>query len=305
MVLGILILLGLSFWGAYAVTEPTLLQPGFDGSYTYTLLFETTYWLIPLAIILGVLARSLIAGRREAVVENGKILRHDDVAFFEHWTNTLGGITLIVSGILLGFLFVPRFVQTQRAIGFALNAHFVGAFFLIFVVSFYLTDTFLTGRIKTHIPDFKRDFPKAMAHFLSWFGRAPKPKEGKFLSSENFSFLLWLLFGGLLIITGALKASAYVWEISASVLSPATMVHDVAALLFMLLLVVHVITGTILPESWGVAKAMLTDGYVSEKYAKEHHQLWYEEIIKGEKDTQTKSAAVTQKTVTQPSKSKL
>ena len=56
----------------------------------------------------------------------GQVTRHGDGAVFKHWGTALGIFTLIVSGILLGFLFFPHLVNAPDTAAFALNMHFVG-----------------------------------------------------------------------------------------------------------------------------------------------------------------------------------
>jgi formate dehydrogenase subunit gamma len=58
----------------------------------------------------------------------------------------------------------------------------------------------------------------------------------------------------------------------------AHMVHAVATLLMMAMFMAHIYMGSIGME--GAYKAMRT-GYVDETWAKEHHELWYDDIQAG------------------------
>jgi formate dehydrogenase subunit gamma len=58
----------------------------------------------------------------------------------------------------------------------------------------------------------------------------------------------------------------------------AQMIHAVAAFWMMALILGHIYMGTIGVR--GALKAMKT-GYVSDEWAKEHHDLWYEDIKAG------------------------
>jgi formate dehydrogenase subunit gamma len=60
----------------------------------------------------------------------------------------------------------------------------------------------------------------------------------------------------------------------------AHIVHAVGALLFVLAAFGHIYMGTIGTEG---AYAAMKTGYVDETWAKEHHQLWYEEVKAGKR----------------------
>ena len=77
------------------------------------LLFNSGAWAILLAPFVGVFAGALTK-RVDPHVEGEKVLRHDGAAILEHWTHGLGTAALLVTGILLGFLFVPRLALGPR-----------------------------------------------------------------------------------------------------------------------------------------------------------------------------------------------
>jgi formate dehydrogenase subunit gamma len=58
----------------------------------------------------------------------------------------------------------------------------------------------------------------------------------------------------------------------------ANMVHGVATVLMMAMFIGHIYMGTIGMQ--GAYKAM-REGYVDETWAKEHHELWYNDIQAG------------------------
>ena len=58
----------------------------------------------------------------------------------------------------------------------------------------------------------------------------------------------------------------------------AHMVHAVATLCMMAMIMGHIYIGTL--GMTGAYKAMRT-GYVDETWAKEHHELWYDDIVAG------------------------
>ena len=56
------------------------------------------------------------------------------------------------------------------------------------------------------------------------------------------------------------------------------MVHSIAAALILVVFAVHIYVGTV--GIRGSYRAM-RDGWVDEAWAKEHHQLWYEDVKSG------------------------
>jgi formate dehydrogenase subunit gamma len=242
---------------------------------TNQLLFNKAAWAIPIVVILGILAGATI--RREGTkIVNGKVLRHGWGTSFIHWTFALSGVALIVTGIYVGFLFIPRLVDDPQAVAHMYNLHFVGALFFLFGISAHVTDMYVTSRFKEHMPE-SSDVGDAVAHYTSMLGIGTKPSEGKYPASEKVSYPLWLVFIGLAVITGAIKACAHVWDIPSGVMGVTTFIHDIAALAIIALLIVHVILGAIVPWSWQLLRSMIT-GYASEGYIKKTHPKWYEEI---------------------------
>ena len=66
------------------------------------------------------------------------------------------------------------------------------------------------------------------------------------------------------------------------------MVHAVATLLMMAMFIGHIYIGTL--GMSGAYQAMRT-GYVDEAWAKEHHELWYDDIAAGKIPAQRSAAA--------------
>jgi formate dehydrogenase subunit gamma len=143
-------------------------------------------------------------------------------------------------------------------------------------MSAHITDGYVTGKIKEHMPESK-DFGDAIAHYTSKVGIGAHPREGKYLASERLSYLLWLVFIGLVVLTGFFKAAAHIWNIPGEIMGAATFIHDLSALGMVALLVFHVLLGALVPWSWQLLRSMVT-GYVSEKYVEKHHPLWHEEL---------------------------
>jgi formate dehydrogenase subunit gamma len=247
----------------------------FSQSGTKELLFNTAAWLFPLAVFGGIFVGATIR-REESKIVSGKVLRHGWGTSFYHWSFALSGVALIVTGIYVGFLFIPRLVSDPQAVALMYNLHFMGALVFLFGISAHITDGYVTGKFKEHLPE-SGDVGDAVAHYASKLGVGRKPREGKYLASEKLSYPMWLVFIGLVVLTGFIKVSAHIWNIPSGVMGVTTYIHDLAALAIIALLIVHVVLGALVPWSWQLLRSMLT-GYVSRGYAEDHHPEWYEEL---------------------------
>jgi formate dehydrogenase subunit gamma len=91
-----------------------------------------------------------------------------------------------------------------------------------------------------------------------------------------------LFWGGVFVLGLLVVASGLVLDMvlpfliyERSSMQIAHMIHAVAALLMLGMFIGHIYMGTIGTE--GAYRAMRT-GYVDETWAKEHHELWYNDI---------------------------
>jgi formate dehydrogenase subunit gamma len=56
-------------------------------------------------------------------------------------------------------------------------------------------------------------------------------------------------------------------------------IHAVTAVLYVAMMLGHIYLGSVGVE--GAYECMRTDGKVDEQWAKEHHEHWYNEVVKG------------------------
>jgi formate dehydrogenase subunit gamma len=85
---------------------------------------------------------------------------------------------------------------------------------------------------------------------------------------------------GLIVSASGLVLDFPNFDQTRNTMQVANIVHGVGALLFVLASFGHIYMGTIGTE--GAYQAMKT-GMVDETWAKEHHQLWYEEVKAGKR----------------------
>jgi formate dehydrogenase subunit gamma len=195
-----------------------------------------------------------------------------------HWCMGISFVVLGISGLVMLFgkhVLLPVIGYTLFAWLTALskNLHnFVGPFFIVSTVIF--------------VALFARDnLPRA--YDIQWFGRAwgyvtgrDHPPSGKFNGGEKIWF--WSGVVGLSIVVSVSGVILLFpnFDQTRAVMQQAWIWHAVAAVLFMCMSFGHIYLGTL--GVAGAYQAMRT-GYVDEVWAKEHHEIWYNEVKSGQR----------------------
>ena len=239
-------------------------------------------WIIPyggafLLVVLGAIA--IFYWRKGAIRVHGKptgveIERFTPLERSAHWANAIAFVVLAVSGVTMAFgkFFIQPFIGDMLfgwlAYGLKTAHNFAGP---LFAVS--LTIVFITF-VKDNLPQ-RGD--------LVWLLKGGGMLGGSEIPSHRFNagekVIFWAgVFGlGLLVVASGLvldKVLPFLLYERAS-MQIAHMIHAVAAVLMLGMFIGHIYMGTIGTE--GAYKAMKT-GYVDETWAKEHHELWYNDI---------------------------
>jgi formate dehydrogenase subunit gamma len=242
-------------------------------------------WIIPygaavMLIVLGAIA--IFYWRKGSLPLHGaetgrKIERFTPLERSAHWANAIAFCILAVSGLVMAFgkfVILPVVGATLFGwLSYALkNAHnFAGPVFAVSLVVVIIT--------------FARDnLPRA--EDLRWLVHGGGLFGGKEIASHRFNagekvlfwagvFLLGLVVVGSGLVLDKLLPSL-VYE--RGTMQIAHMVHAAAAVLMMAMFLGHIYMGTIGMQ--GAYKAMRT-GYVDETWAKEHHELWLDDIQNG------------------------
>jgi formate dehydrogenase subunit gamma len=243
------------------------------------------HWIIPyggslLLIVFGAIA--IFYWRKGMIRLHGaptgvEIERFTPFERSAHWANAGAFVILAISGIVMAFgKFFLQPIMGDTLFGwlaYALkNAHnFAGP---LFAVS--LTIVFITF-VKDNLPQ-KGD--------LTWllkggglFGGGEVPSN-RFNAGEKVLFWGGVFALGLLTVLSGLLLDKVVPMLTyeRGTMQMAHMVHSVATMLMMAMFLGHIYMGTIGME--GAYSAMKT-GYVDETWAKEHHELWYDDIKAG------------------------
>jgi formate dehydrogenase subunit gamma len=242
-------------------------------------------YLIPyggslLLIVLGAIA--LFYWRKGTIELHGqetgrKIERFTPLERSAHWANAIAFCALAISGIVMAFgkFFIQPVIGNALFgwLAYALkNIHnFAGPLFAVSLVIVIVTF------VRDNIPS-KED--------LTWILKGGGLFSGTEVPSHRFNagekILFWsgVFFLGLVVVASGLVLDklipGLVYERGTMQISH--MVHAVATFLMMTMFMGHIYMGTIGMRG---AYSAMRDGYVDETWAKEHHELWYDDIQAG------------------------
>lgn len=242
-------------------------------------------WLIPyggalVLIVAGAIA--LFYWRRGAMLLHGaetgrKIERFTAFERSAHWANAIAFSILAISGLVMAFgkFFIEPVIGTTLFgwLAYALkNLHnFAGPVFAVSLVVVFCT--------------FLRDnWPRK--EDLTWLLKGgglvsgSEPPSHRFNAGEKVIFWGGVFLLGLVVVSSGLVLDkllpGLVYE--RGTMQIAHMVHAVATVLMIVMFMGHIYMGTI--GMHGAYKAMST-GYVDETWAREHHELWYDDVKAG------------------------
>ncbi|MBU1350933.1 MAG: formate dehydrogenase subunit gamma [Gammaproteobacteria bacterium] len=242
-------------------------------------------WIIPyggslLLIVAGAIA--LFYWRKGMMMLHGaetgrKIERFTPFERSAHWANAIAFVALAISGLVMAFgkfLLLPIIGSTLFGwLTYALkNLHnFAGPLFAVSLIIVFFTF------LKDNLPR-KED--------ATWLAKGGGMLSGKEVPSHRFNAGEKLVFwGGVLGLGFIVVASGLVLDMlipgliyERGTMQIAHMVHAVATVVMMVMFMGHIYMGTVGMQ--GAYKAMRT-GYVDETWAKEHHELWYDDIQAG------------------------
>lgn len=260
------------------------------------------YLLVGMLVLLALFY--LIRGqiRIEGEKTGEKILRFRLIERIAHWTMAIPFVLLAITGLTLLFgrvALIPLFGQevfTPIAIGGKFIHNYVAwPFMLGVILSFFLW-------VAKNLPE-RTD----IAWLLSaggLFKKGVHPSSGKFNAGEKIVFWAVIIFGVLISLTGLSLLFPFQMQYFSPIfgfmndlglpqlfgigtldtaLAPqeemqfAQLVHATIAFVYMAIVVAHIYLGSIGMEG---ALDSMTKGLVETQWAKEHHDLWYEDVVK-------------------------
>ena len=253
-------------------------------------------WLIPyggslLLIALGAVA--LFYWRKGTIELHGqetgrKIERFTPFERSAHWANAIAFVALAVSGIVMAFgkFFIQPVIGNTLFgwLSYALkNIHnFAGPLFAVSLVIVIVTF------VRDNLPS--RDDITWLLKGGGLFSGTEVPSH-RFNAGEKVLFWAGVFFLGLIVVASGLVLDKLIPGLiyERSTMQISHMVHASATFLMMAMFVGHIYMGTI--GMRGAYSAMRT-GYVDETWAKEHHELWYDDIQAGKIPAQRSPLAV-------------
>lgn len=206
------------------------------------------------------------------------IERFTPVERIVHWTVAITFVILALSGLIMlfgKFVLLPLIGHTLLGwLSYACkNIHnFVGPLFTVSIVVFFVF------YVRDNLP--QRQDLGWLLRFGGFFG-GREPSSGRFNAGEK----LWF-WGGLVLLGLIVSASGFVLDMlvpgivyTRGNMQVANIVHLLATSLMMTGAIAHIYLGTVGMEG---AYQGMRHGYVDDTWAREHHDLWYEQIQSGE-----------------------
>ncbi|WP_296444139.1 formate dehydrogenase subunit gamma, partial [Rhodoferax sp. UBA5149] len=243
------------------------------------------HWLIPyggalLLIVLGAFA--LFYWRMGSIKLHGQpsgrmIERFTPFERSAHWTNAIAFSILAISGLVMAFgkfflLPVMGTVLFGWLTYFLKNAHnFAGPVFAVSLLVVIVT--------------FVRDNLPARGD-VNWLLKGGgmfsehEVKSGRFNAGEKVVFWAGVFVLGLIVVGSGLLMDKLVPGLvyERSTMQVVHMVHSVSNLLMVAMFIGHIYLGTLGTEG---AYAGMKTGYVDETWAREHHELWLDDVKAG------------------------
>ncbi len=190
-----------------------------------------------------------------------------------HWVHTAAFLVLLITGAILFFPGLggaaaggaTRFIHRIAVVVFVV-APLAYAAFNPKVAWHFVKETFTWG---------SDDYRWVMRAPDYYFGGAEDKMlpQGHINTGQKAWQLIVVVTGVIFLVSGVLMWSN---NLGTGVFQWAVIAHDVAFILALLMLLVHVYLGVLHPRMTESLRSML-DGKVSRKYAQSHYGLWYKE----------------------------
>ncbi|MCY4147961.1 MAG: formate dehydrogenase subunit gamma [Gammaproteobacteria bacterium] len=235
-------------------------------------------WALILAV-LGCIGFYLVRGKIkiDAEISGRKVQRWETWERFMHWFTAAGFVVLAITGLSMLFgrlVLIPVLGPEGFSLwaNMSINVHnVVGPFFSIGVLAMFL---FWAKNNLFNAVDMK------------WFSSgggiigSAHPSAGKLNGGEKVWFWVVILVGLIAVCGSGFALIGWLAQLGIGDETRATMqfmhkVHAIGAILWIVMFFGHAYIGTVGTE--GALEGMAT-GKVSAEWAKQHHDLWYDEV---------------------------
>lgn len=211
-----------------------------------------------------------------------KILRHNQIIRFIHWSTALSIFILLFSGFGQMPIYKRYFVDTLPGLSWSsnywvtLNIHYYAAVVLIFSSIYYVT-YMIMSKNREILPQ-KGDFKESLQIFASLVGLAEEPPSGKYLAEQRLAFSLTAFTTLVLILTGLIKVYKNIpgVNLSAEVVFWTAQIHNLFTVIMLLNIIAH-LGAFLLRPNWPLVPSMFS-GYIKADYIKHRHQKWWQEL---------------------------
>ena len=253
-------------------------------------------WIIPyggsLLLIAGLAIALFYYGKGTMKLhgtETGrKIERFTPLERAAHWTNAIAFVCLAISGLVIawGKFFIQPIIGNALFgwLTYALkNLHnFAGPLFAVSLIIVFATF------LKDNWPS-KEDITWLLKGGGMFSGH--EVPSHRFNAGEKVVFWLGVLGLGVIVVASGLVLDKLIPGLiyERGTMQIANMIHGVATVLMMAMFLGHIYMGTIGMQG---AFSAMREGYVDETWAKEHHELWYNDIKAGKIPAQRSPEAV-------------
>jgi len=219
-----------------------------------------------------------------------KIERFTPLERAAHWTNAIAFVLLAVSGVVIAFgkYFILPVIGTALFgwLTYALkNIHnFAGPLFAVSLIIVFVTF------LKDNFPS-KEDITWLLKGGGMFSGQ--EVPSHRFNAGEKVVFWFGVLGLGVIVVGSGLVLDKLIPGLiyERGTMQIANMIHGVATVLMMAMFMGHIYMGTIGMQG---AYSAMREGYVDETWAKEHHELWYNDIKAGKIPAQRSPEAAAQ-----------
>jgi formate dehydrogenase subunit gamma len=242
-------------------------------------------WIIPYGgslLLIAALAIALFYYGKGTMKLHGqetgrKIERFTPLERAAHWTNAITFVCLFISGLVIawGKFFIQPIIGNSLFgwLTYALkNLHnFAGPLFAVSLIIVFVTF------LKDNWPS-KEDITWILKGGGMFSGQ--EVPSHRFNAGEKVVFWFGVLGLGVIVVASGLVLDKLIPGLiyERGTMQIANMIHGVATVFMMAMFMGHIYMGTVGMD--GAYSAMRT-GYVDETWAKEHHELWYNDIKAG------------------------
>lgn len=231
--------------------------------------------VVPALLLLFYLAKGPIKVPEKPT---GRVIeRFNSAERVAHWTMGLSFVALALTGmttlfgkhVLLPWLGYSVFSSISEI---GKNIHnFVGPLFIFSLV------VFVVMFLKDHLwRSYDMEWLKSFGGMLS----GKHIPAGRFNAGQKVWFWAGVIVLGIVASVSGTVLLFPNWNTSRELMGQVNLVHATVACIFIAMALAHIYLGTVGME--GAYKAM-REGYVDESWAKEHHQLWYDDVKAGKR----------------------